>query len=155
MSTKPTEQEKREWIEKSKVRYEFINIQNDYASRPKDYGTGELINMVEMHTLAAIYDDPGITVTALAAQTNRTKAAVSQVITKLEKRGLLVRTKSLENGKISVMTITPKGYELCRAHIQFDEVHEARALENLLKSVTMDDIRTFYKVLEAYIKLFK
>ena len=150
----PTEEEKREWSEKAKILYTFLNLMDGYASNPKDYGTGEKINMVEMHTLAAIYDDPGITVTALAAQTKKTKAAVSQIITKLENRGMLVRTKHRDNGKISVMTITPKGYELCRAHIKYDAADEAETLEALMQSVSMDEIRTFYKVLEAYNGLF-
>ncbi|WP_260399874.1 helix-turn-helix domain-containing protein [Peribacillus simplex] len=49
--------------------------------------------MVEVHTLTVIEENPGITVTEVALEWNRTKGPVSQIITKLEKRSLIIRKK--------------------------------------------------------------
>ncbi|WP_076982523.1 MarR family transcriptional regulator [Bacillus siamensis] len=49
--------------------------------------------MVEVHTLSVIEENPGITVTEAALKRNRTRGAVSQIISKLEKRDLIIRKK--------------------------------------------------------------
>ncbi|WP_076983037.1 MarR family transcriptional regulator [Bacillus siamensis] len=50
--------------------------------------------MVEVHTLTVTEENPGITVTEAALKRNRTRGAVSQIISKLEKRDLIIRKKS-------------------------------------------------------------
>lgn len=39
---------------KSNSLYKFVILYNEFINKPKDYGTGELINMVEVHMLTAI-----------------------------------------------------------------------------------------------------
>lgn len=64
--------------------YKFVLLYNNYLTSPRDYGTGNVVTMVEVHTLTEIADHPGITVTQLAEFWNRTKSAVSQTVSKLE-----------------------------------------------------------------------
>ena len=69
--------------------YSFVTVYNSYINELRDYGTGLMINMVEVHTLTMIADNPGITVNELSKMWNRTKGAVSQNVAKLEKKGLI------------------------------------------------------------------
>ena len=46
--------------------YSFVTVYNSYINELRDYGTGMLINMVEVHTLTMIADHPGITVSELS-----------------------------------------------------------------------------------------
>ena len=79
--------------------YQLSNLIFDYSLRYadrnmklKDYGTGELYSPVEAHLLEKIYFNPGITVTELAKKSNRSKGAISQVVTKLIDKGLVIKT---------------------------------------------------------------
>ncbi|MGW8427674.1 MarR family transcriptional regulator [Peribacillus simplex] len=65
---------------KANIIYKFVMNYNDYIKTARDYGTGEIINMVEVHTLTVIEENPGITVTEVALEWNRTKSAVSKII---------------------------------------------------------------------------
>ena len=69
--------------------YVFAIFYERYINQLRDYGYGLLINMVEVHTLTMIADQPGITVNELSKQWRRTKGAVSQNVTKLSRKGLI------------------------------------------------------------------
>ena len=49
----------------SKV-YKFVLAHYDYIYSSRDYGTGEILSMMEAHVLTDIVDSPGTTVTELA-----------------------------------------------------------------------------------------
>lgn len=144
-----------EWRNVAKTLYQFLDYYYDYENQPKDYGTGEMINMVEVHVLTAIYDQPEITVTQLAADFNRTKSAISQIVTKLVKKGLVIRQNHETNKKTILLLPTQEGKRLSRAHKKYDAADEAETLEILLQNCTMDEIRSFHKVLQCYNKLFQ
>ena len=71
-------------------------VANLYISTkiPQDYGTGEEYTSVEVHTLKHIADNPGITVTELARHNGKTKGAISQILKKIEDKGLICRGES-------------------------------------------------------------
>ena len=58
---------------KINIIFKFVTAYTDYTKTARDYGTGEIINMVEVHTLTHIEENPGITVTEVALEWNRTK----------------------------------------------------------------------------------
>ena len=82
---------------KASIIYKFVTTYSDYIKKPHDYGTGEIISMVEVHILTIIEENPGITVTEVALGWNRTKGAISQTISKLEKRGGCLWNQRREN----------------------------------------------------------
>ena len=57
--------------------YEFVMRYNKDIYQARDYGNGDEIRMVEVHTLAMIEDNPGISVSELAKRWKRTKGTVS------------------------------------------------------------------------------
>lgn len=81
-----------------------------------DFGTGDLLTPVEVHTIQAVGDNQGLNLTVLAAAMNVTKATMSQRVKKLEKLGLLRKSKALDNLKELLITLTEKGRVVQRGH---------------------------------------
>lgn len=140
--------------EKANLLYKFAILYSDYTGENQDYGTGELINMVEVHTLTAIEDNPGINVTQLALIWNRTKGAISQTATRLEKKGLIERRRNSKNSKIVELFPTEKGIRLSQAHKQFDSIEVSKTLDELLRAgCTSEELDAFFKVITKYINI--
>ena len=72
--------------------------------------------MREVHLLTAIEENPGTTVTELAEIWNRTKGAICQTVTRLEKAGYVLRRK--EGGDTKTVHLYPseEGIKLSKAH---------------------------------------
>ncbi|WP_232697801.1 MarR family winged helix-turn-helix transcriptional regulator [Brevibacillus daliensis] len=138
---------------KANIIYKFVMTYTDYIKTARDYGTGETINMMEVHTLTVIEENPGITVTEVALEWNRTKGAVSQIITKLEKRGLIIRKKEHDNAKNVHLYVTDRGEVLSKAHKDYDIKELTWADRTLHKSFTSEEIDVFYKVMQQYTEL--
>lgn len=134
--------------------YQFVMVYSDYIHQARDYGTGHLINMVEVHTLTMIEDQPGITVSELAKQWRRTKSAVSQNVKKLEAKGFVYRIPDKTDAKIGHLYATEAGVTLSTAHKLFDNLDIMQTQNDLLKNCTPEEIDTFYKVLNFYSDLF-
>ena len=62
----------------------------------RNYGTNIMITQVEIHTIEAIGNCNGISITELAENSHKTKGAVSQLIYRLVKKGL-VKKNSFQN----------------------------------------------------------
>lgn len=138
---------------KANIIYKFVTTYNDYIKKPHDYGTGEIINMVEVHILTIIEENPGITVTEVALEWNRTKGAISQTITKLENRGLIERKKEDNDAKSIHLYATKKGIILSQAHKTYDIKELTSANKILSESFTLKEIDIFYKIMNKYTEL--
>lgn len=134
--------------------YSFVTVYNSYINELRDYGTGMLINMVEVHTLTMIADHPGITVSELSVMWSRTKGAVSQNVTRLEKKGLITRQRDEKNAKIVHLYVTEEGERLSTAHKMYDNMDIMQTQRDLLQSCSLEEVDSFYKVLKAYLRLF-
>lgn len=135
--------------------YEFVMRYNDYIYRAHDYGNGDPIKMVEVHTLSMIEDHPGISVSELAKLWKRTKGTVSVNVTALEKKGYIYRQKEGENAKVVHLYPTPEGVELSTIHKVYDNLEIVQTQADLLKSCSREDLDSFYKVLHAYLEILR
>ena len=109
--------------------------------------------MAEAHTLTKIDDQPGITVSQLAAHYSRTNGAMSQLVSKLEKKGLIMR-KMVEDLRNAHLYTTPIGKELSRVHRLYDCESTRKTRENIGTSCTPEEIDTFFKVLREFTAWF-
>lgn len=102
----------------------FIRLVNKYnalSKHPMTYGTRHKFYHSERHMLDIIGDDPGLNLTEFAKAAGVTKGAVSQVVTKLEKKGALKRFKSDHNDKEIKLKLTPKGEQIYAHHQSINE----------------------------------
>ena len=139
--------------EKADIIYRFVSIYGDYIRMTHDYGTGEKINMAEVHTLTFIADNPGITVTKIAGMWNKTKGAVSQIVAKLEKKGLVEKKKEGNNGKNLHCYATQRGMALSDAHKEYDVAGLIAENKILGEIFTEEEMDAFYRVMEKYTEI--
>ncbi|MBE5967275.1 MAG: MarR family transcriptional regulator [Lachnospiraceae bacterium] len=135
--------------------YQFVMRYNDYIVSTHDYGIGILLNMIEAHTLTYIEENPGITITELAAYWNKTKGALSQTVSQLCKKGLVTKEKKEGNAKNVLLYATETGIELSKAHKLYDTLDITKTMGELKKECSPDEIDAFYKVISVYNKIIQ
>lgn len=114
--------------------------------RPVTLSTNELIYRFELHIIEAIGNNANITVNELAKKMNVTKGAISQVVTKLVQKGIVVRNKNLYNKKIVELVLTSKGEKIYQGHEQFHANINEQISEHLSK-YSEAELQLIYDVL--------
>ena len=122
---------------------------------PKDYGTGELMRMVDAHILTLIADNPGITVVEVAKAWDRTSGRISQVVSSLVKRGFVERRKEPGNAKNVHLYATEKGIALSKAHKSYDSRRGEIGQQVSAGKYTEEEGKIFRKVLRALIEYYE
>ncbi|MBE6828751.1 MarR family transcriptional regulator [Clostridium sp. KNHs216] len=135
--------------------YKFVLLYSDYIHAQRDYGTGQKIGMIDVHTLTYIEENPGTTITELAKDWNKTKGAISQTVKRLVESGLVTRKMKENNSKTVLLYATEEGTRLSIAHKMYDLADIAQTTEELMMKCTPEEIDTFYKVIDVYIGLLK
>ena len=135
--------------------YQFVFLYNDYIQKPRDYGNGDPIRLVEVHTLTMIEQNPGITVSELAKLWKRTKGTVSVNVSALERAGYIYREKTAENAKTIPLYPTKKGIELRTMHKAYDNLEVVRTQATILQECTQDQLQAFYKIIKIHVNLLE
>lgn len=120
---------------------------------PIDYGTGEMHTPVEAHMLKYIKDHPGKNVTELSNEWDKTKAAISQMLKKMEQKDLIYKENPADNFRKQCFFVTEKGHELYEYHENYDTKVFGETLRMLEELCTPDEIDTCFSVLEKYVKV--
>lgn len=111
-----------------------------FEKKPRDFGTGDFLNVSEIHTIMAIGDQPGRNITSLAEFFGVSKSAVSQMIRKLSGKNLVERYRDPSNDKEVLLRLTPRGrvaylgHEQC--HAKMDELMDKRFEEFSADEIT-------------------
>lgn len=128
--------------------YQFVITMMDYMKQPRDYGTGKILNMVEIHTLSLISDNPGICISDVAKRWNRTLSAASRNIDRLTTKGYIEKKKLNGNSKTIHLYLTEKGQELANLHKKFDLKNTEKFAQFLIDNYDMEDLRKFNEMLK-------
>ncbi len=130
--------------------YEFVMRYNDYIYENHNYGTGVPLTMIESHTLTYIDDHPGTTVTELTRFWHKTKGALSQIVSRLEKNGFVTKSKTEDNAKTVHLTTTEEGHRVSNVHKMYDIKDISKTLAELGEKCSPEEIETFFKVMNVY-----
>lgn len=120
---------------------------------PIDYGTGEMYTPVEVHMLKYIKDHPGKNVTQLSVEWDKSKAAISQMLKKMEQKELIYKENPADNFRKQCFFVTGKGQELCGYHEKYDTKVFGETLRMLKEVCTDAEIDICFSVLEKYTKV--
>lgn len=118
---------------------------------PTDYGTGEKYTPVEVHLLEYIVDHPGKTVTELSQDFDKTKAAISQMMKKIENKGLVRKEDAPDSRRKQLYYATEKGKDLNLAHVKYDDRVFGYTLALMEEHCSAEEIETCFKVLQQFI----
>ena len=121
-----------------------------WESKKRTYGTDTLLSRAEIHTIAAVGDNPNINVTALAEMLGITKGAASQMIYKLARKGIVEKKVSPNSDTEVVLNLTSDGMINYEAHRQYHQKTNDKALK-LLKEIP----EPFYEYLVDYFSAFE
>lgn len=95
---------------------QFLKILHLYSvinRKPKDYGTGDLLHLAEIHTLTMVGKNSEVNMTRLAELMGVTKGAISQTIRKLVSKKLILK-KNSTNMKEYSLRLSKKGEQVIK-----------------------------------------
>ena len=122
------------------------------SSLPTDYGTGQLYTATEVHALKYIIEHDGKTAAELSLDWDISRAAVSQLMKKLEAKGLVQRRPYPGSRRKMLYLPTEAGLALNRCHTQYDTQVFGETLALLEARCPQADIECCFRVLEQYIQ---
>ena len=114
---------------------------------PLRWGGGRSLSPREAQVLHAVGERPGSNVTTLAEVLGVTKSAVSQMLKRLEEKGLVRKTQARDNDRDVLVTLSSRGEEAFGEHRAFHLRHLA-ALGHRLDRFSEEDLRVAESVLE-------
>jgi DNA-binding MarR family transcriptional regulator len=112
----------------------FTLIENS----PRDFGSGDRLYPSEIHTIEAIGQNQGINVTQLAETMGVTKAAISQIVRRLEKKEFVQRYKGLDNQKEVLLRLMKKGRVSFEGHKKFHAVMDVDIIKRIKKMTPVE-----------------
>jgi DNA-binding MarR family transcriptional regulator len=89
----------------------FLRILHMYSvinRKPKDFGTGDLLYLTELHTLTMIAKNREVNLTRLAEIMGVTRGAISQTIRKLVSKNMVIK-ENATNRKEFNLSLSEKG----------------------------------------------
>lgn len=138
---------------KKKISYTLLRVINKFDEIDKKsryYGTDTPLFSAEIHMLTIIKENEGIHVTGIADKLGVTKGAVSQIVNKLHKKGLIKKDTDLHNQSKLTLSLTPKG-EI--AQLNHEEFH--KKFDVLIKSILKDASEENIKFLKDFLNSFE
>lgn len=125
--------------------YEVSRSTSAYESIPRKYGTEDELYMVEAHTINLIGENSKVSPSYLAKLTNKTKGAISQMVDKLLKKGLVIKYKNPTNNREVIIELSDKGKQAYKYHKELDQIEYGRMLSRLNQFST-EDLINFTKI---------
>ena len=99
--------------------HKIVNKTKQIEQRPRHFGTNFVLYPSEIHTIEAIGRNAGVNITDLAGIQGVTKGAVSQLIQKLVKKGMVVRMKDEMSDREVLLKLSPTGMIAFKSHEDF------------------------------------
>lgn len=126
-----------------------------YLEKPRKYNQeeDESLFMREVHFVVALGTEEHITMSEMAERLNVTRGAVTQIATRLEKKGYVVRTKDHDDKRQTTIVLTEKGKALCAEHIAYDR-QKHLATSKLLAEFSDEDLAKFIHYEQVMRELF-
>ena len=113
-----------------KVLHKYYQLEK----QPREYSPGIILKQAEIHTISLIGDYPDINVSTLAKMRGITRGGASQMVYKLEEKGLIRKRISPTTDNEVCLSLTDIGQKAYQAHIQYHEETNSdffKELENI------------------------
>lgn len=137
---------------KKKISYTLLRIINKFDEIDKKsryYGTDTPLFSAEIHMLTIIKENEGIHVTGIADKLGVTKGAVSQIVNKLNKKGLIKKETDLHNQSKLTLSLTSKGEIAQLNHEEFHKKFDV-LIKNILKDASEENINFLKNFLNSF-----
>ncbi len=122
--------------------YSLLKLVMGYMELDKKlrhFCTDTIIYPAEIHLIAAIANNPDIHIRGLAQRLHITSASISEMIGKLQKKGLVQKSADQDNLSRLKLSLTAKGQRAHEAHMRYhDELNDLVAQE--LKDASVEQV---------------
>lgn len=137
--------------------YKLINLYNSTQKKPRTYAGGLVLYPAQAHTLEIIGNSPGIELSVIAEEYMITKGAVSQLVTFLYDKGLIVKKPSQKGGRSTGLYLSEKGQAVFEEHraLHSGMTDEISRLADGLSPEAMVILERIAEVIEASIRNMK
>ncbi|MBN2086738.1 MarR family transcriptional regulator [Candidatus Peregrinibacteria bacterium] len=126
----------------------LVNKYNRLDSKALDFGTGDLLYPSEIHMIETIGKNHGNTVNEICQQFGVTKGAVSQIVYKLEKKGLVSKERNTDFYKEIILSLTKKGRIAFEGHEKLHKSMDAD-LYKTMADFNKHDLNNFEIILRV------
>lgn len=116
-----------------------VSKMNRSEKRARSYGTEVMLHPSEVHAAMLIGNNPEQHVSELARIAGITRGAVSQVVAKLEKKGLVKKVTNPDSNLRTIPQLTDMGWKAYRNHEQLHEEQDAD-LFNYIRHLREDQV---------------
>lgn len=136
--------------------HKFEKVMNKYnksEKKPRYYGTKELLYRSEVHTIEAIGNNNKINVTELAQYLGITKGAVSQMVDKLIKKGMVNKQMVSDTENEVSLELTEKGIVVYNGHNEYHKELYGEISQRLdyLSDKNMETFLDILNILEDFL----
>ncbi|TIH20133.1 MarR family transcriptional regulator [Marinifilum sp. JC120] len=104
----------------------------------KSFGTDVNIYRSEIHIIQLIGDRQGVHISEISRLIGVTKGTVSQIVRRLESKGLVVKRTDESNNTRQIANLTEKGMSAYQAHVDYHQ-QKHKEMENFLESLTPEN----------------
>ena len=104
----------------------------------KSFGTDVNIYRSEIHIIQLIGDRQGVYISEISRLIGVTKGTVSQIVRRLENKGLVEKRTDESNNTRQIATLTDKGMTAYQAHVEYHQ-HKHKEMENFLASLSTEN----------------
>jgi DNA-binding MarR family transcriptional regulator len=126
----------------------LVNKYNRLDSKALDFGSGDLLYPSEIHIIEAIGKNHGNTVSEICQKFGVTKGAISQVVYKLSKKGLISKKRNPDFYKEIMLSLTAKGRRAFEGHEKLHKFMDEDLYKNMA-NFKKDDLKNFEVVLRV------
>ncbi len=95
-------------------------VHEQYLNNAREYAPGTNLYMREMHFLVIAGENRPASISRLAEKLDVSLGAVSQMASKLEKKGLVYRSQDPEDKRRMMVNLTEEGFKLYCSHLEYD-----------------------------------
>lgn len=136
---------------RNKISYTFLRIVSkisQFDKKTRYYGTDEPLYEAEIHMIKSIKENEGIHVTGLADMLGVTKGAVSQIIMKLDNKGMIIKDTDPRNQSRLLLRLTSKGETAYMHHEKLHKKYE-EIFDDLLENAAEENKMFFRELLNS------
>lgn len=125
----------------------------NFFEKPHKYAADDSLYMREVHFVVEIGSMGAPTMSEVANRMNVTQGAVTQMATRLEKKGYVIRQKDTQDKRVTTISLTEKGKILCEEHIAYDQ-KEYAVVSEMLKEFSDEELEKLIRYEQVMWEVF-
>ena len=124
-----------------------------YESQPRDFGIGFPLTQNEIHAIVVVCENEGISLGELARMRGVTKGAMSQLVSRLVKKGLLVKETAEHSASYVSLTSTKLGRKAYENHANAHKTMGKTIDQELFSDMSVEEMKRITQKFNRFAEL--